>query len=513
MTETAWQLEEVACGMCRKRSPQTVAPDLTSEGSHDLEGRPAEPLRSALAFKLGRCPHCGYVSAADTLWAPEHARERAAVKGLIESRAYRRLSQDATLPIVTRICLCRSLIDDVLGEPARALVGALFAAWACDDHGLDAAASELRSRAIECWDAASETDAPAYPDSPPGSRRRSAPRCCGAPAASPRASSRPPLHSPCPVSTTSSRRGRVHRRPRGARRPRAAHRGRGVRGAGGGADPRLISQAQAIDYRRTLIAGAIRGCSPHTPPGQPEDAVVFDGGGYYVQILVRPETLQVYAEAVDLDAQGMGRSPSPSANCSTAWDGLGRRRRRHGQLPPRVRGRDRSRARRRGRPELELTLRLVYGAGDTAALGLTVITYDAESRRKSHDHEVLHRRDPHQRGAGSLRQHGQLTDDTIGGFNTWLRSAKAAAKGKPDTFLTLHLFDDQHEYPYLDTPLSKVKPLTRDLLRARLHGAARRIRRGDLPRWTASSARTTARSFSSSPTATRTRAERSRTRN
>ncbi len=53
-----------------------------------------------------------------------------------------------------------------------------------------------------------------------------------------------------------------------------------------------------------------------------------------------------------------------------------------------------------------------------------------------------------------------LTDDTIGGFNTWLRSVKAAAKGKPNTFLTLHLFDDQHEYPYLDAPLSKVKPLT-----------------------------------------------------
>ena len=54
----------------------------------------------------------------------------------------------------------------------------------------------------------------------------------------------------------------------------------------------------------------------------------------------------------------------------------------------------------------------------------------------------------------------ELTDDTLGGFNTWLRAAKAAAKGKPDTFLTLHLFDDQHEYPYLDTPLGKVKPLT-----------------------------------------------------
>lgn len=60
-----------------------------------------------------------------------------------------------------------------------------------------------------------------------------------------------------------------------------------------------------------------------------------------------------------------------------------------------------------------------------------------------------------------------LTDDTIGGFNAWLRSVKVAAKGKPKSFLTLHLFDDQHEYPYLDAPLSKVKPLTGEVYFAR----------------------------------------------
>jgi|1186.fasta_scaffold289130_2 hypothetical protein len=60
-----------------------------------------------------------------------------------------------------------------------------------------------------------------------------------------------------------------------------------------------------------------------------------------------------------------------------------------------------------------------------------------------------------------------LTDDTIGGFNSWLRSVKTAAKSNPDTFLTLHLFDDQHEYPYLDAPLGKVKALTGEVYFAR----------------------------------------------
>ena len=60
-----------------------------------------------------------------------------------------------------------------------------------------------------------------------------------------------------------------------------------------------------------------------------------------------------------------------------------------------------------------------------------------------------------------------LVDDTIGGFNSWLRTTKAAAKGRPNTRLTLHLFDNEHEYPYLDTPLSQVKKLTRDVYYAR----------------------------------------------
>ncbi len=149
-------------------------------------------------------------------------------------------------------------------------------------------------------------------------------------------------------------------------------------------DPRLISQAQAIDYRRALIAGAIRGLLPRTRvPGQPEDAVVFDGGGYYVQILVRPETLQVYAEAVDLDAQGMG---SLSESERELLDRLGWTQGGDEDGPAnyhRVFTAETGAALAETvASELELTLRLVYGAGDSAALGLTVITYDAESRKE-----------------------------------------------------------------------------------------------------------------------------------
>src|SRR6185312_10515951 len=100
--------------------------------------------------------------------APHAKAPRAALAGLLESKAYRRLSADAELPIVTRTYLCRSWIDEVLGDPVRAFAGALFAAWACDDHGLDAAAGELRVRAIEYWDEAHAAGTSAYAECAPG---------------------------------------------------------------------------------------------------------------------------------------------------------------------------------------------------------------------------------------------------------------------------------------------------------------------------------------------------------
>jgi hypothetical protein len=143
-------------------------------------------------------------------------------------------------------------------------------------------------------------------------------------------------------------------------------------------DPRLVSHEQGIQYRRTLIAGAIRGLLPRErPPGNPEDAIVFDGGGYYVQILVRPETLQVYAEAVDLDAQSTGALSDSDRELldRLGWTRGGEddvtvnyHRVFRGETPEGLAAETVS--------ELEHTLRLVYGARDTCSIDMTVITYD-----------------------------------------------------------------------------------------------------------------------------------------
>ena len=385
MNEAEWHVEEVACGMCGERSAQTIASDLTSDGPIDLDGRPCEPLRSALQFRLGRCPRCGYVGPAGDLCAPGAKAPRAAVAGLLESMAYRRLSGDANLPIAARTSLCRSWIDDVLGDPVRAFMATLFAAWACDDHGLAGAAGELRARAITLWDEACAAGTPAYAECAPGvseAVRAELLRRIGRFAES--------VQQAVAALALPGVEGGVEHAlsyiaDRAARGDRESHDlADAFEESADEQDPRLVSHEQGIEYRRTLIAGAIDGLLPRErPPGNPEDAIVFDGGGYYVQILVRPEALRVYAEAVDLDTQSLG---TLSESDRELLDRMGWTRGGEDDVTANYHRVFESEAGDKlavdVASELEHTLRLVYGAGEASRLGITVITYDKETKEE-----------------------------------------------------------------------------------------------------------------------------------
>jgi hypothetical protein len=380
VTDEAWQYGEVKCGICRARSGQTVAPSLASDDAPDLDGRPSEPLRSALPFMLGRCPECGYVGAADGLWAPRGRARREAVRNLIESKAYRRLSRDAKLPIVARTFLCRSWIDEVVGDPSRAFLGALFAAWACDDEGLREAAGELRTRALEQWEIAESLGRAGHPDWSCGyseAVRAEMLRRTDRFAESIEVAVAALALAGVPEGIRQALAYIADRSARGDREPHDlqdafAHEGEEH-------DPRLVSYERGIAYRCALIAGAITALLPRErPPGQLEDAIIFDGDGYYVQILVRGEALQVYAEAVDLGAHAFPTELSGEqrdllvalgwARPGTAHDSANYSREFEAgtpaELAEQVAG------------ALELTLRLVYGAGASSGLGVNVITYD-----------------------------------------------------------------------------------------------------------------------------------------
>ena len=350
MLDPGWKVEEVKCGMCRRWSEQTVAPDLTSEDAHDLDGRPGEPLRSALLFQLGRCPHCFYVGSADSLSAPDKRRLRTAVAGLLESRAYRKLSGDRALPIAARTYLCRAWIDSVLDDPARAFMGALFAAWVCDDEGLDAAAVAVRGQALEYWEAAREAGTLPYAESPTGvseTIRAELLRRVGRFAESIEQAvatlALPDVHDVVElplayIADRAARGDRENHTVEEACEPQTSE-----------LDPRLISHDQGIEYRRALIGGAIRTVlAREREPGESDDAIVFNGGDYYVQILLRRERLEIYAEAVDPDVWGTGSLSDDQRELLERLGWTPRGRRRAGELQPHVPRRDAGRARGRG---------------------------------------------------------------------------------------------------------------------------------------------------------------------
>lgn len=51
-----------------------------------------------------------------------------------------------------------------------------------------------------------------------------------------------------------------------------------------------------------------------------------------------------------------------------------------------------------------------------------------------------------------------IREDSIGGFNTFLKDQQNSTEG--NAFLTLHLFDDKYETVYTNIPIADVKPLT-----------------------------------------------------
>lgn len=59
-----------------------------------------------------------------------------------------------------------------------------------------------------------------------------------------------------------------------------------------------------------------------------------------------------------------------------------------------------------------------------------------------------------------------LQAETITGFNEWLKATKKAFKGQ-QARLTLHLFDDRHEFPVIDSDLADVPPIDATLYFAR----------------------------------------------
>src|SRR5512135_1134193 len=128
---------ETECSLCGNRSLQSLVQATPGEGLPDLDTRPSEPARSALAYWVQRCPHCGYCATDISLDYP-------LADLAIRTEGYGKLLHRRALPEKARQFLAWALIEEANDEFGGAGWSALHAAWICDDAGKASAAVECR---------------------------------------------------------------------------------------------------------------------------------------------------------------------------------------------------------------------------------------------------------------------------------------------------------------------------------------------------------------------------------
>lgn len=143
------RLQAVArqCAICGRTSEQIAIGSLVSLGEPDLDLRPAEMLRSAIAYEAQQCPTCGYRTRDISLALPD-------AEETLASSAYWAQTADPDYPDLANDFLCQALLEEAGGLHAQATWSTLQAAWACDDAGAQAAALACRHTALERLDLA-----------------------------------------------------------------------------------------------------------------------------------------------------------------------------------------------------------------------------------------------------------------------------------------------------------------------------------------------------------------------
>jgi hypothetical protein len=144
---TTLQTVEVICASCGTRSEQTLIGSTNAMGSADLDLRPPEMKRSTMPWWLQECPSCGSV-------ASDLSENENGLKQIVESKAFRLI--DGT--DLSRRFMRRSYIDTELGNTDMAATEALWAAWASDDEGDEAAAIRSRIRSASLFQVAAQSD-------------------------------------------------------------------------------------------------------------------------------------------------------------------------------------------------------------------------------------------------------------------------------------------------------------------------------------------------------------------
>ena len=133
-------IEVKHCGICKKIGKYTIITSTNSNGSPDLDTRPAEMKRSTVNFWVERCS-CGYCSP-NVAIILENAVE------FIKSEVYKKQLNKPNFPEIANSFLCWSLIEENNKNLIQACWCSIYAAWIGDDSNNKEAALYSRKRAV-----------------------------------------------------------------------------------------------------------------------------------------------------------------------------------------------------------------------------------------------------------------------------------------------------------------------------------------------------------------------------
>jgi len=134
---TSYSTEKLRCHVCGKTSEHAVLMSTNSQGSRDLDQRPAGMARATVESWLQECPYCGYV-------APDIEEGGAGARGFIATAEFRAASRDPLPDPAVRRFLVRAAQDARAGDRKAAFLNTLAAAWVADDGTQPADAAALR---------------------------------------------------------------------------------------------------------------------------------------------------------------------------------------------------------------------------------------------------------------------------------------------------------------------------------------------------------------------------------
>lgn len=130
------------CGLCGNVNDDIVVGSTSTFWSPDLDTRPSELKRSTIIAWVKRCSECGFC-ASDITNAPFQARS------VVHSSQYSQQLSEETNPELANSFLCKTLIDQAVGNYATASWACIHAAWACDDAKKVKPARKCRSKALD----------------------------------------------------------------------------------------------------------------------------------------------------------------------------------------------------------------------------------------------------------------------------------------------------------------------------------------------------------------------------